>query len=262
MSIGQRLGSLTQCYQPTFPADAGGGRQTSGDVIHPRVQAVMVAARFHGMELDPSEVVSTGAQDIPSAASLSEWAQSAGMWARAVRLRWRQLMRFVDTGPVVLLLTDGSATLMVGADADRQVVFLRDPRALASEITLPVDELRLERIWSGEAVLLRAQRGQMETDAPFTLSWLSGLVLQEKPSLRDIGLASLTLSFLTIFPPLLVMTVVDKVLTHHSYSTLLLLGTILAIATVYEAVLGYARRLIVMVVGARLDAKLNLHVFN
>jgi subfamily B ATP-binding cassette protein HlyB/CyaB len=258
MSIGQRLDSLTRCRQPALPADAGSGRQAIGDVIHPRVQAGMVAARFHGMELDPSEVVSTGTQDIPSAASLSEWAQSAGMWARAVRLRWRQLMHFVDTGPVVLLLTDGSATLMVGADAERHVVFLRDPRALASEMALAVDELRLERIWSGEAVLLRALRGHTETDAPFTLSWLSGLVLQEKPSLRDIGLASLTLSFLTIFPPLLVMTVVDKVLTHHSYSTLLLLGTILAIATVYEAVLGYARRLIVTVVGARLD----LHVFN
>ena len=71
--------------------------------------------------------------------------------------------------------------------------------------------------------------------------------------LRDIGLASLTLSFLTIFPPLLVMQVVDKVLTHNSYSTLVLLGAILAIATIYEALLGYARRLIVMVVGARLD---------
>ena len=89
MSIGQRLGSLTQRYRPTFPADAGGGCQTSGDMIHPRVQAMMVAARFHGMELDPSEVVSTAAQKTPSAASLSEWAQSAGMWARAVRLRWR-----------------------------------------------------------------------------------------------------------------------------------------------------------------------------
>jgi subfamily B ATP-binding cassette protein HlyB/CyaB len=262
MSTGHRLGPLTQCYQPAFSADAGGERQTSGDVIHPRVQAVMVAARFHGMEMDPSEVVSTGAQAMPSATSLSEWAQSAGMWARAVRLRWRQLMHLVDAGPVVLLLKDGSATLMVGADADRNVVFLRDPRALASEIALAVDELRLERVWSGEAVLLRAQRGQNEADAPFTLSWLSGLVLQEKSSLRDIGLASLTLSFLTIFPPLLVMTVVDKVLTHHSYSTLVLLGTILAIASIYETILGYARRLIVMVVGARLDAKLNLHVFN
>ena len=54
MSIGQRLGSLTQRHQPTLPADPGSGRQTGGDVIHPRVQAVMIAARFHGMELDPS----------------------------------------------------------------------------------------------------------------------------------------------------------------------------------------------------------------
>jgi ATP-binding cassette, subfamily B, bacterial HlyB/CyaB len=263
MSNGQCQGSGTQGYTPTFPPEAGGGRQTSGHVIHPRVQAVMVAARFHGVELDPSEAISTVARGTPSAASLSEWAQSAGMWARAARLRWRQLMHIADdAGPVVLLLTDGSATLMVGANADRNAIFVRDPRALASELTLAVDELRLERIWSGEAVLLRAERGRMETDAPFTLGWLSGLVLHEKQSLRDIGLASLTLSFLTIFPPLLVMTVVDKVLTHHSYSTLLLLATILAITTIYEAVLGYARRLIVMVIGARLDAKLNLHVFN
>ncbi len=262
MSIGQRLGSMRRRSQPALPADAGGGRQTSGDAIHPRVQAVMVAARFHGVELDPGEVVSVGAQGAPSAVALCEWAQNAGMWARAVQLRWRQLVRCVDAGPVVLLFTDGSATLMVGADSDRNAVFLRDPRALASEIAVPVDELRLERVWSGEAVLLRAERGQMRTDAPFTLSWLSGLVLQEKRSLRDIGLASLTLSFLTIFPPLLVMTVVDKVLTHHSYSTLFLLGAILAITTIYEAILGYARRLIVMVVGARLDTKLNLRVFN
>lgn len=73
--------------------------------------------------------------------------------------------------------------------------------------------------------------------------------------------ASLTLGFLTIFPPLLVMSVVDKVLTHNSYSTLALLGALLAIAA-FEVLLGYARRLIVLVVGTRLDAKLNLHVFN
>src|SRR6516165_2564811 len=262
MSIGQRLGSPRQRDLPAIPAHAGGGREATSNVIHPRVQAIMVAARFHGVELDPKEIASTPAQHSPSAASLTEWARSAGLWARAVRLRWRQLMQLADAGPVVLLLTDGTATLMTGANAERDVVFLRDSRALTSEIAVAVDRLRLARVWSGEAVLLRAQRGQMETDAPFTLGFVSGLVLREKRSLRDIGLASLTLSFLTIFPPLLVMTVVDKVLTHHSYSTLVLLATILAITTLYEAVLGYARRLIVMVVGARLDAKLNLHVFN
>ncbi len=125
-----------------------------------------------------------------------------------------------------------------------------------------MDELRLSEVWAGEAVLLRASRGYAETDAPFSLRWLFGLVMQEKRSLREIGIASLALSILTIFPPFLVMTVVDKVLTHSSYSTLALIAVIVGVAIVYETLLGYARRLIVLVVGARIDARLNLHVFN
>ncbi len=232
------------------------------DEIHPRLAAAINAARFHGMELDPREFPCIHGEQMPSAAALSAWLQNAGMWARAVRLRWRQLMRLQDAGPVVLLFTDGGAGLLVGVNAEHNVVILRDPRAGASECGIAVDRLRLERVWSGEAVLLRARRGQPETDRPFGLSWLAGLVLQERRSLRDVGLASLTLSFLTIFPPLLVMNVVDKVLTHNSYSTLALLGALLAIAAVFEVLLGYARRLIVLVVGMRLDAKLNLNVFN
>ena len=47
---------------------------------------------------------------------------------------------------------------------------------------------------------------------------------QEGQSLRDIALASLTLSFLSIFPPLLVMSMVNRVLQFHSVSTLTLLS--------------------------------------
>ena len=39
----------------------------------------------------------------PSAAALSLWAQNAGLWTRAIRLRWRHLSRLQDGGPVVLL---------------------------------------------------------------------------------------------------------------------------------------------------------------
>jgi ATP-binding cassette, subfamily B, bacterial HlyB/CyaB len=55
---------------------------------------------------------------------------------------------------------------------------------------------------------------------------------------------------------------VNKVLQYNSVSTLVLLSVMLVAAAAYETLLGYARRLIIAVVGARLDAKLNLHVFN
>ena len=80
-------------------------------------------------------------------------------------------------------------------------------------------------MWSGEVVLLRPNRGFVSNDAPFDLRWLIELVLQQRRALVDIGVASLTISVLTIFPPLLVMTTVNKVLQFHSVSTLVLLST-------------------------------------
>jgi ATP-binding cassette, subfamily B, bacterial HlyB/CyaB len=229
-------------------------------VLDPRVRAVMAAARFHGIELDPADLRRSRDEVLPSAASLSAWAQGSGLWSRAVRLRWRQLMRLPDTGPVVLLLADGGAALLVGADPRRAVVMLTGPHA--PEVpAVAVDELRLTRTWTGEAVLLRACHGDPEREAAFTMRWLASLVLEERRSLLDVAFASLTLSALTIFPPLLVMTVVDKVLTHQSFSTLALLATILTVGIVYETVLGHARRAIINVVGTRIDARLGLHVF-
>jgi len=236
------------------------GRGEESGQIHPRVRAVMAAARFHGLEIDAGGFPALCQQSAPSANALAAWARGAGLWARVAQLRWRQLIRLRDCGPVVLLFANGGAGLMTAVSAERNVVFLKDP--CADEPAVPVDELRLEREWAGETLLVRAQRGRENADPPFALSWLAGLVLQERTALCDIGVASLALSCLTIFPPLLVMQVVDKVLTHNSYSTLALLSAILAIATAYEALLGYSRRLIVMVVGARLDAKLSLHVFD
>lgn len=241
------------------PGEPSGPRELP---IHPRLLAMIMAGRYHGMELDPAEYRMTVGETEPSAASLSAWAQNSGMWARAVRLRWRHLMNFNNTGPVVLLFTDGTAGLLTGINIEHKVVFLKDPRGPSAEAPVPVDEMRLNEVWAGEAILLRAQRGLTEADAPFSFRWLLGLVGKEKRALRDIGIASFTLSMLTIFPPFLVMTVTNKVLTHHSYSTLILISIILAIAILYETILGYVRRLLILIVGTRIDAKLSLHVFN
>ncbi|MGE0416574.1 MAG: peptidase domain-containing ABC transporter [Acetobacteraceae bacterium] len=230
--------------------------------IHPRLLAMMSASRYYGLELDPHEFRADSNTGVPSAAALSTWAKEAGMWSRALRLRWRHLMGLGGGGPVVLLLNDGSAALLVGSNTEAKVVLLRDPRAAEADRPVPVDEMRLAEVWDGEAVLLRAQRDQAEADPPFTLSWLFHLVMKEGKSLRDLLVASFAISLLTILPPLLVMQVVDKVITYQSYSTLFLIATILGIMVTYETLLGYARRLIILTVGTRTDAKLNLHIFN
>lgn len=231
-----------------------------------RLLAVIAAARHHGVDLRAEDYAARVGEQVPSPASLAEFVRGAGLYAKAERVRWKSLFKLQGASnpppPVVLLFKDGTAGLMVASDASRNVIWLRDPRRSAAEEPVPIDELRLADWWDGEVLLIRGLRTASEADKPFSLSWLMGLVLLEKRSLRDVSIGSITLSALTIIPPLLVMTVVDRVVVHHSLSTLALLSAILLIATVYETVLGYARREIVQVVSTRVDAKLNMHVFN
>jgi subfamily B ATP-binding cassette protein HlyB/CyaB len=237
---------------------SGGGRGP----IHPRLLAMMSAARYHGLELDPAEFRLGQNETMPTAGALSNWAQNAGMWSRALRLRWRHLFNVTGAGPVVLLFNDGTAGLLSGSNSESKVVLIRDPRAPEAEPPVPVDEMRLNEYWSGDTVLLRADRSQAEADPPFTLGWLAGVVMKQRKHLRDLLIASVAISFLTIIPPMITMQVVDRVLAHHSYSTLFLISMIVAVLVLYETLLGYARRLIILVVGVRTDATLNLHVFN
>ncbi len=235
-------------------------------VANGRVLAVVAAARHHGVELRPTDFRPVVGEEVPSPAALANWARESGLYAKADRVRWRSLFKLHGSSnpppPVVILMRDGTAALMVASDAAKNVVWLRDPHADFYSDPVPVDELRLAEVWGGEVLLIRTNRAVSEADKPFTLGWLMGLVFLEKRSMRDVCVASIALSALAIIPPLLVMTVVDRVVTHHSISTLALLGAILAITTAYETLLGYARREITQVVSTRVDAKLNLHMFN
>jgi ATP-binding cassette subfamily B protein len=268
---GHTPGPFGNSRTPATVLQSGGGGASNDGVstegpdrgpIHPRLLAMMMASRYYGLELDPVDFRLGPGETVPSPAALSAWAQGAGMWSRALRLKWRNLFSVTGAGPVVLLFNDGSAGLLSGSNPETKIVLIRDPRAPEADPPVPVDEMRLAEVWSGEAVLLRAERSQAEADPPFTLRWLFSVVLKEGKHLRDLLIASFTISLLTIFPPLLVMQVVDRVLTHHSYSTLTLIALILGTCVLFETLLGYVRRIIILVVGVRTDATLNLHVFN
>ena len=247
-------GNLEQLEQAGIPAPGG------ELAIRIRLMAIAAAARFHGAELDRSDL-RVPAGEIPSPAALSDWLRSSGLWAKAVRLPWKQLVALDVTTPVVLLLKDGSAVMLVAADRKRDLVLLRHSRLGPNDPPVAATEAMLSPLWNGEAVLIRARRSAAREDAPFNMAWVADLVWQERRLMRDVGIASVVLSLLTVIPALTVMTVIDEVVTHQSISTLILMALLIGIALLSETALGFARRQLILIVGARVDAKLNLHVF-
>ncbi|ARW47278.1 peptidase domain-containing ABC transporter [Acetobacter pasteurianus] len=240
--------------------DRGQGAPVSAPVI--RLKAVVAAAKYHGLELDIRDFAAEPGEDTPSPATLVRWLEDQGAVAKAVRIKWRYLVKMTNSPPIVLMFRDGSAALMVNATPDRGVVWLQDPLKGAAVAAVPVDELRLSQIWTGDILLIKRRKGESEADAPVSLGWLAQMVLREKRSLRDIGIASMTLSVLQIFPPLVVMQVVDKVVGYHSMSTLVSISGLLFIFSLYEILISYGRRELSMVLTTRIDSRISLHLFS
>jgi subfamily B ATP-binding cassette protein HlyB/CyaB len=252
-----------RCEVLSINRDRGGIYPPQASKIDARklqLQTVAAVARFHGVELNPHEL-SGRENQMPSSEALVDWVRQAGLWARGAQLKWRHLMGISTSNPVVLLLQDGGAALMIRADPARNVVWLRDPLNDADKEGVAVDELRLSQRWSGAALLIRGNRGRAFDDQDFSFLWLGRLIWLEKRMLHDIVVASLVLSILAIFPAFIVMNVVDRVLTYQSTSTLVAIAAFLALGTAYETLLGYGRRRLIQRVATRLDAKLYLHVF-
>lgn len=233
--------------------------QGTHDAAKARVDALAVVAQHHGVELDRKALrVSPG--DVPSPAALATWAREGGLWAKATRLRWRQLIRMQSDAPVVLLFSDGGAGVLVSRDASAGTIYVRDPSRPGEE-PVAVDELRLANVWHGDVLLLRRERGTSADEEPFSFSWMMSRVLEERRNLREIAAASVSLSVLQIVPPFLIMVAIDRVITHQAMATLGMISLILILVTAYETLLGYARREIIEVTATRIDARLGMHVF-
>ena len=248
------------------PADGGdpgddGSAHEALSSTELRLRAVAMAARFFGIDLEINDYRARPNEAYPSPASLVDWLREQGLQARGVKLAWKNLFSFRETVPVVLMLRDGSAGLVVGADAKRDIVWIKSPTARDSDQPVPVDRLRLEQAWGGEVVLMRRVFGLADGEAPFTLAWIFNQVTVEKRFLWQIAYASVCLSVLGIIPAFIIMGTIDRVLEFQSIASFWMLTSIMVVMMTFETLLGWARRELITVMSAKLDAKLHLHLF-
>jgi ABC-type bacteriocin/lantibiotic exporter with double-glycine peptidase domain len=227
-----------------------------------RLAAVMFAARYHGVEMNPESLRLRPDEPAPSPPVLVEWLREAGLWVRGVPMNFRQLMKIDDPAPIVLLLDDGGAALVVGRNRERGLLLLRDPRGGASAQTVAVDELGLKQVWSGGTLLIRARRGGQEGEPVFNLGLIARLVWADKRIMRDIAISSITITILSLVPIFAVMNVIGTVLQYHGTATLDLVILLLTVAIGFEMALSWGRKLMEVILAAKLDSRLNLMIFD
>ena len=95
----------------------------------------------------------------------------------------------------------------------------------------------------------------------FGFRWFIPELLKHKRIWRDVLSASLAIQLVALATPLFTQVVIDKVVVHHTQSTLWVVGIALAMFMVFSAMMTWMRQYLVLHTGNRVDAVLGQTVF-
>lgn len=96
----------------------------------------------------------------------------------------------------------------------------------------------------------------------FGFRWFVPELLKYKKIWSEVLLASLTIQLVGLAVPICTQIVIDKVVVHHTTSTLIVIGVALFIFLIFSAIMGWVRQYLVLHTGNRIDATLGHKVFS
>lgn len=227
------------------------------------VHALATVAKHHGLHLSVEQIMRDNAlTDEPSLAALAAIAHASGLEARVTKLTWQQLFRLGKALPTVLRFKNGQCVVLIAVEeGPTPIVILQDPLS-PDEACISVDKVRLETNWDGDAILIKRRYRISDTERPFGLLWITGQVLKEKKIFRDVGIAALIISFFALVPPLVFMTIVDRILVHQRLSTLQILTAGVCFVVIFDMIFGFMRRKLLALGSAKIDARMSTYIFD
>jgi ATP-binding cassette subfamily B protein len=229
------------------------------------VAALVRVAQHYGLDYRADELIRAhpfeGAEPTPPL--LRKMAERIGLRARLAKIKRGELAGLAKSLPAIVLLMDGRAVLLerVHKEQDTTKALIEDPAA-ARGISALLDEARLFEFWAGDIVLLQRRFKLTDEEQPFGVWWLVGQVVRERKLVRDITVAAFFMSLLALFPVMVMMIAIDRVLYNKSYSTLGVIALAMVLVTAFDTTFGYLRRFLILLVTTRIDGRINLFVFD
>jgi len=240
------------------PGRMGGVRE---DALHhdPLLDCLVELTRIHGR---PSTRAALAAGlPLPkmglTPSLFSRAAARAGLYSKVLR---RPLDK-IDTAllPVVLLLADGEACLLMGWNETSDVAQLLFPETGQGSVTLGRHDL-LAR-YTGIVIFARPhfrfdQRTPKLGDVK-QRHWFWGAFLEQIPVYRDVLAAALLINIFALAMPVFTMNVYDRVVPNFAQETLWMLAAGLLLVMGVDFMLRLLRGHFVDLAGSRIDLKLS-----
>lgn len=222
-------------------------------------------ARHHGVDLTITGLLHKYAlvvNEEPNFSSLTTMAKESGLKAKAVTLSWNKMFRLGEAFPVLLQLRSGYCMVLSGIKGDPLTgeVALLNVAANEGKFTF-LNQQQLSEVWDGRALLIKRSYAITNPSQPFGLRWFIPEILKQKKLFVNVAVVSMIINILALASPIFFQIVVDKVLVHHSYSTLLTLSVGMVAVLLFDGVYNYIKRLLLLYATNKIDVRLAKKTF-
>lgn len=238
------------------PADGPAGLERSP--YHTALRCAFLMALHHGYRLRPEQMMTNTTDPLVSARSVLN---IAGFRTRVLRGKsWQDLLSLGQAYPVMAIRKSGHWISLIGTsgDAAAPAVLALDPAAETAEhvgvVLIPREEFL--QIWGGTLILCKRAPRLRDENQPFGLRWFAPEILRHASVFRDVALAALASNVIGLCTPLLFQVIIDKVVSHRSYQTLLTVILIFLVLTVFDGIFGYVRQRMMLFATNKIDARL------
>lgn len=161
--------------------------------------------------------------------------------------------------PAILPLADGRFVIAALRFGDGRLRII-DP-VKRSMVDLPAGEA--PEGWDGRMILMAYRPGFMGfANAPFGFAWFLQSVWRYRWALMNVLVASLFVQLFALATPLLFQVVIDKVLVHKGFSTLMVVVVGLIGISIFEVTLQYLRSYALAHTTSRIDVELGAKLFD
>lgn len=187
-------------------------------------------------------------------------AERAGLSVRFVRSRLGELGD--ELMPLIALMDDNSAVVVLEFDRQRSEVRLREPARGGAETEIPLDQF--ETRCTGSLILLRPDFA-FDERAPEVgkhrhRHWFWGVMQDNWPLYRDALFAAAVINLFALAMPLFVMNVYDRVVPNQALDTLWVLAIGVAVVLLGDLALRSIRSHFLDLAGNRVDVRLSAYI--
>ncbi|MHC1712303.1 MAG: peptidase domain-containing ABC transporter [Solidesulfovibrio sp.] len=227
----------------------------------------VVIMRHHGVTASSADLISRHglAGRVLVLATLLRMAEGLGFAAKRRRLPPRGLLELGEAYPALAVGRDGETAVVSGVrqgqDGVRELVVYDPAGAAAGGQFVFVPEAEIASRFTGEVALFKKKRVEAGDAKRFSLSWFWPQVAKERRIFIEISAIAFFMHGLAFAVPLYFQNVVDKVLGHHTLSTLTVLGVGVVAAILFEGALRYLREYLLRFATTKIDLRLAMETF-